>query len=88
MGDPIYMCDIILRDTKSRRDIKVDGVVLSGNDKDLMWEYDLYKRRILSRIYKTKNSLERALQSKSFFVKHIEFKVFLGYSNISRGVTS
>ena len=47
MKDPIHLCDVVLHDGKTKRDHKVNDVVLAGNDKDLIWNSEYHRDRLI-----------------------------------------
>tara|TARA_R100000278_G_C5354432_1_gene123011 strand:- start:228 stop:494 length:267 start_codon:yes stop_codon:yes gene_type:complete len=87
MGDPIWFCDVILRDPKLRKDYKIRDTLVSGNDKDRIWNYPLYRERLVREVFTTPARYKKAMQNRNLFIKHINFKVQLGYSNVDRGLT-
>jgi len=42
MKDPIHLCDVVLHDGKTKKDYRINDVVLSGNDKSLIWGSDVH----------------------------------------------
>ncbi len=87
MGDPIWFCDVILRDGKARKDYKIKDTLVSGNHKDRIWNYPLYRERLVREVFTTPARYKKAMENKNLFIKHINYKVQLGYSNIDRGLT-
>ena len=87
MGDAIWFCDVILRDPKLRKDYKIRDTLVSGNDKDRIWNYPLYRERLVREVFTTPARYKKAMQNKNLFIKHINFKVQLGYSSVDRGLT-
>ena len=87
MGDAIWFCDVILRDPKLRKDYKIRDTLVSGNDKDRIWNYPLYRERLVREVFTTPARYKKAIQNKNLFIKHINFKVQLGYSSVDRGLT-
>ena len=87
MGDAIWFCDVILRDPKLRKDYKIRDTLVSGNDKDRIWNYPLYRERLVREVFTTPARYKKAMQNRNLFIKHINFKVQLGYSSVDRGLT-
>tara|TARA_R110002074_G_scaffold30333_3_gene86009 strand:- start:9928 stop:10194 length:267 start_codon:yes stop_codon:yes gene_type:complete len=80
MKDPIHLCDVVLYDGKTKREYRLSGVVLVGNDKELIWQSDLLRRRILSNIFKTKSRIDRQQGNLNLSIKSIDYNIYLGDS--------
>lgn len=78
--DPIHLCDVLLYDSKAKREYRLNDVVLAGNDKDLIWNCKLHRDRIISRIFKTKTRIKKQEGNLHLSVKQIDYKVYLGDS--------
>ncbi len=93
--DCISMCDVYLiefKNGKVAKEYTIKDVALVGNIKNKIWEYPLYRDRILRRIpdVSTKNKLKAAhkkAEEGKIVLKNIDFKRLLGFSNIDRGLT-
>lgn len=85
--DEIHLCDVVLRDAKARKDYTVRDIPLAGNDKDLIWEYPLYRTWLCEHVFTTPARFRKAMTNPNLFIKHIDYKIHLGRSNVSRGTT-
>mgnify|MGYP003673656930 FL=1 len=93
--DCISMCDVYLiefKNGKVSKEYKIEDVALVGNMKNKIWEYPLYRNRILrsmpdvSTDKKLKAAQKKAEEGK-IVLKNIDFKRLLGFSNVDRGLT-
>ena len=87
MKDPIHLCDVVLHDGKTKRDHKVNDVVLAGNDKDLIWNSEHHRDRLITYAFKTPAKIKKQKQNLRLAIKSIDFKVHCGYSNYNWGLT-
>jgi len=87
MRDPIHLCDVVIYDGKARKEHKVRDIVLSGNDKRLIWNSPYHRNRIIKEAFRTKAKIKRQKENLSLNIRDIDFKVSLGYSNHNWGLT-
>jgi len=87
MKDPIHLCDVILYDGKAKREYVVKDVVLSGNDKNLIWNSHIHRDRIIQYAFKTPAKIKRQKANLNLFIKSIDFKKFVSNSNHNWGLT-
>lgn len=80
MRDPIHLCDVVLYDGKTKREYRLSGVVLVGNDKNLIWQSDIHRGRILSSIFKSKARIARQQTNLNLCIKSIDYNIYLGDS--------
>lgn len=87
MKDPIHLCDVTLYDGKAKREYFVKDVVLSGNDKNLIWNSQIHRDRIIQYAFKTPAKIKRQKANLNLFIKSIDFKKFVSNSNHNWGLT-
>ncbi len=87
MKDPIHLCDVVLYDAKSKKEYPVKGVVLAGNDKDLIWSSDIHRDRLISYAFKTPARIKKQRENLRLTIKSIDYKVHVGYSNHNWGLS-
>jgi len=87
MKDQIHLCDVVLYDGKAKKEYKVCDVVLSGNDKSLIWGSNMHRDRLIEKAFKTPSSIKKQKTNLSLFIKSIDFKKYIGDSNYNWGLT-
>jgi hypothetical protein len=87
MKDPIHLCDVVLHDGKTKKDYRINDVVLSGNDKSLIWGSDVHRDRLIQLAFKSPARIKKQKDNLRLSVKSIDFKVHVGYSNHKWGLT-
>jgi len=87
MKDPIHLCDVVLFDGKAKKEYRVNDVVLSGNDKKLIWGSQTHRDRLIEYAFKTPARIKKQKSNLSLFIKHIDFKKYVGDSNYKWGLT-
>lgn len=65
MGDPIWFCDVILRDAKAKKDYKIKDTLVSGNHKDRIWNYPLYRERLVREVFTTPPDTRKRWRTKT-----------------------
>jgi len=85
--EPIYMCDVVLFDGKTKREYKLFDAVLVGNDKNLIWGNEHIRDRIIRDVFKTKSRIASQQNNLNLSCRHIEFKKLIGHSNVKWGCT-
>tara|TARA_R100001510_G_scaffold56975_2_gene63671 strand:+ start:120 stop:404 length:285 start_codon:yes stop_codon:yes gene_type:complete len=87
MKDPIHLCDVVLYDGKTKREYRVNDVVLSGNDKGLIWGSDVHRDRLIELAFKSPARIKKQKENLRLSIKSIDFKVHCGYSFYKWGLT-
>ena len=87
-GDPIHLCDVVLFDSKAKKEYKIYDVVLAGNDKRKIWSSDLHRDRLIKHAFRTPAKIKKQQSTFSLVIRSIDFKKLIGYSNHDWGLTS
>jgi hypothetical protein len=87
MKDPIHLCDVVLYDGKAKTEHRISNVVLAGNDKNLIWGSKLHRDRLIEYAFKTPAKVKKQKENLNLFIRKIDFKVHVGYSNYNWGLT-
>lgn len=87
MKDPIHLCDVVLYDGKAKKEYKVHDVILAGNNKSLIWGSNVHRDRLIQYAFKTPAKIKKQKANLSLFIKHIDFKKYVGDSNYNWGLT-
>ena len=85
--EPIYMCDVVLYDSKAKKEYKLFDSILVGNDKGLIWGNPYFRGKLIRDIFKTKARIARQQDNLHLICRHIEFKKFISHSNVKWGCT-
>ena len=87
MKDPIHLCDVVLYDSKTKKDYRIKDVVLAGNDKVLIWGSNTHRDRLIELAFKSPARIKKQKTNLRLSIKSIDFKVHVGYSNHKWGLT-
>lgn len=87
MKDPIHLCDVVLFDGKSKREYKLRDVVLAGNDKNLIWQSDIHRNRLIQLAFKTPAKIKTQRNNMRLYIKGIDFKKYISDSNHNWGLS-
>lgn len=87
MKDPIHLCDVVLWDSKTREEFRINDVVLAGNDKNLIWASDVHRDRLIQYAFRTPARVKKQKKNLRLTIKSIDFKVQCGYSTYNWGLT-
>lgn len=80
MKDPIHLCDVVLYDGKAKKEYKISDQVLAGNNKNLIWQSDIHRDRLIKNVFKTKSRISKQTNNLSLHIKSIDYKIYLGDS--------
>ena len=87
MKVPIHLCNVVLLDGKTRREYRITDVVLAGNDKNLIWQSEIHRNRLIELAFKTPAKIKKQRQNLNLFIKKIDFHTPVGYSFYNWGLT-
>ena len=87
MKDPIHLCDVVLWDSKTKEEFKLNDVVLAGNDKNLIWASDVHRDRLIKYAFRTPSRIKKQQRNLRLTIKSIDFKVQCGYSSYNWGLS-
>ena len=87
MKEPINMCDVVLYDSKAKREYKLFDAILVGNSKELIWKNPYFRQKLIRDIFKTKARIKRQTDNLHLICRDIKFKKFINYSDAKWGCT-
>ncbi len=85
--EPIHMCDVVLFDSKSKKEYKLYDAILVGNDKNLIWRNEYFREKLIKDIFKSKARINKQQNNLHLTCSSITFKKFISYSNAKWGCT-
>jgi hypothetical protein len=87
MKDPIHLCDVVLFDGKLKREYLIYDVVLVGNNKEMIWQSEIHRNRLIQLAFKTPSKVKTQRNNMRLYIKDIDFKKYISDSDHNWGLS-